>query len=283
VLASFDAWPWYAVYLGNLHISFYGWQPLAVMILWSLAIEEQFYLVWPFFVRMCHARQLLRWSIGCILLAPVARALTLSIADYPATYVFTLCRLDALAAGAVVAVCYSSQRWRDSIMASCKRLAGPAVAVIMLTLLVPFSPSLPQTRSWFFSVFGYTGIATSFGILLMASLDAKGPIKMLLSSRILTFLGKRCYGFYMWHVLAGGIAIVALQPSRAGFYSHAVLWVTILLSMASASWLLFEQPMLRLKRLLPYASEQSATQGSASRTDGHVPLTVQPSLSSSIH
>ena len=124
-------------------------------------------------------------------MAPIIRVLTLSMLDYPATYVFTFCRLDALAAGAVVAVLYSARDWREQITASCRRLAVPAFAVIMLTLLVPFSPSLPQTRPWFFSVFGYSGIAVSFAILLMASLQAQGPIKDVLTSRVLTFLGKR--------------------------------------------------------------------------------------------
>jgi peptidoglycan/LPS O-acetylase OafA/YrhL len=45
LLPHFEGWAWYALYLGNIHIAMYGWQPLAVMILWSLAIEEQFYLV----------------------------------------------------------------------------------------------------------------------------------------------------------------------------------------------------------------------------------------------
>jgi len=111
MLPQFDGWAWYAFYLGNIHIAIYGWQPLAVMILWSLAIEEQFYLVWPILVRMCTARQVLWWSGGLMVVAPLVRAFTLSAADYPATYVFTFCRLDALAAGAVVAVFFGSGTW----------------------------------------------------------------------------------------------------------------------------------------------------------------------------
>ena len=74
MLPRFDGWAWYAFYLGNIHIAIYGWQPLAVMILWSLAIEEQFYLVWPFLVRMYSARHVLWWSIGLIVMAPFIRA-----------------------------------------------------------------------------------------------------------------------------------------------------------------------------------------------------------------
>jgi peptidoglycan/LPS O-acetylase OafA/YrhL len=259
MLPRFDAWPWYAFYLGNIHIAIYGWQPLAVMILWSLAIEEQFYLIWPFLVRMCNVRQVLRWSIGFIVMAPFVRALTLSSADYPTTYVFTFCRLDTLAAGAVVAVLYSSRDWQEQSMALCKRLAVPALAVIMLTLMVPFSPSLPQTRPWFFSAFGYSWLATSFAILLLASMDTQGPIKGLLTSRILTFLGRRCYGLYLWHVVAAGLSVVALQQWGVGFYAHIVLWLAILLTMASGSWLYFEEPILRLKRFLPYTEREVPT------------------------
>jgi peptidoglycan/LPS O-acetylase OafA/YrhL len=257
LLPRFDAWPWYAFYLGNIHIAIYGWQPTAIMLLWSLAIEEQFYLVWPFLVRMCNGRQVLWWSIGIIVISPLIRALTLSAADYPATYVLTFCRLDALAAGAVVAVLYSSRGWREQIMASCKRLTTPALAMILITLLVPFSPSLPQTRPWWFSVFGYSAIAISFAILLAASLDAQGPVKVLLTSRILTFLGKRCYGLYLWHVLAAGLTIAALQSWPVGFYPHVFGWLVTLLTMVSISWLLFEEPVLRLKRSLPYTEEKS--------------------------
>ncbi len=70
MIPSFDGWAWYALYLGNIHIAMYGWQPLAVMILWSLAIEEQFYLIWPFIVRLCTADQLLRSSVALIVIAP---------------------------------------------------------------------------------------------------------------------------------------------------------------------------------------------------------------------
>jgi peptidoglycan/LPS O-acetylase OafA/YrhL len=197
-------------------------------------------------------------------MAPFVRALTFSIGDYPATYVFTFCRLDALAAGAVVAVLYSARDWREQMMESCGRLTIPAMAVIMLTLLVPFSPSASQTRPWFFSVFGYSGIAVSFAILLMASLQAQGPIKDVLTSRVLTFLGKRCYGLYLWHVLAGGIAVLAIQQWNIGFYGHLILWLTLLLMMASVCWLCFEEPILRLKRLLPYTGRQSSEVEAAS-------------------
>ena len=252
ILSSFDEWAWYAFYLGNIHIAIYGWQPLAVMILWSLAIEEQFYLIWPFIVRFCTVDQLFRWSMALIVIAPLARALMLVAGtDYPAIYVLTFCRVDALAAGAVMAVLYSSGRWQQH-MAPRKRLAVPALAMIMLTLLVPFSPSLPQTRTWLFSVFGYSWLAISFAIVLGASLEIQGPIRAVLTSRVLIFLGRRCYGLYLWHVVAAGCVVAAVQQWNVGFHVHVLLWLLTLLMMATASWVFFERPILRFKRFLPY-------------------------------
>jgi peptidoglycan/LPS O-acetylase OafA/YrhL len=258
LLPHFEGWAWYALYLGNIHIAIYGWQPLAMMILWSLAIEEQFYLVWPLLVRMCSTRQLLWWSGGLMVVAPLVRAFTLSAADYPATYVFTLCRLDALAAGAVVAVLFGSRTWPDAAAGLCKRLAPLASVLIVITMLVPFSPSLPQTRPWLFSIFGYSWLAISFAVLLGASLDARGPIRAALSSPLLMFLGRRCYGLYLWHVLVAGFVTACLHSLQVGFIAHVLLWFGALVIVASGSWFLFEEPLLRLKRFFPYVQRQPA-------------------------
>lgn len=263
MLSNFDGWGWYVFYLGNIHITLYGWQPLAVMILWSLAIEEQFYLVWPLLVRAC-SRNLVLWcSAVLMVMAPVTRAIVLSAADYPATYVFTLCRIDALAAGAIVAIIFDNRLWQAEAASLCKRLAPFASVLMLMTFIVPFSPSLPETRPWFFSVFGYSWLAVSMAILLGASLNANGLWGALLKSPVLTFLGKRCYGLYLWHVLIAGLVTAWLRPFQFGFNIHLFLWSTALLIVASVSWLLFEEPILRLKQHLPYVQRQPAQSESA--------------------
>jgi len=263
VLAQFESWGWYVFYLGNIHIALYGWQPLAVMILWSLAIEEQFYLVWPLLVRACSPRVVLWCSAVLMAMAPVIRAIMLSAADYPATYVFTLCRVDALAAGAVVAIIFDNHLWQAEAARLCRRLAPFALVVMLMTFLAPFSPSLPETRPWFFSVFGYSWLAVSIAILLGASLNTTGLWVALLKSPVLTFLGKRCYGLYLWHVLVAGFVTACLRPFQFGFNMHLLLWSGALVIVAAGSWLLFEEPLLRLKQYLPYAQRQSVQSKSA--------------------
>ena len=138
----------------------------------------------------------------------------------------------------------------------CKRLSPWASVLIGVTLLVPFSPSLPQTRPWFFSVFGYSWLAISFAVLLGASLDARGPIRAVLISPLLMFLGRRCYGLYLWHVLIAGFVTAWLHSLQVGFIAHVLLWLGALVIVASGSWLLIEEPILRLKRFLPYGQSQ---------------------------
>jgi len=176
----------------------------------------------------------------------------LPVMDYPATYVFTLCRLDALAAGAAMAVLFSAPQWRGEALHMCRRLAPFACIVLLITVLVPFSPSLSETRPWFFSVFGYSWLALSFAVLVGASLSAGGAWAAILKSRVLTFLGKRCYGLYLWHVVIAGCILAGLEPFQLGFRVHVFVWFVSLVIAASASWLLFEEPILRLKRFVPY-------------------------------
>jgi len=129
-----------------------------------------------------------------------------------------------------------------------------ASVLIVITLLVPFSPSLPQTRPWSFSVFGYSWLAISFAVLLGASLDARGPIRAVLISPLLMFLGRRCYGLYLWHVLIAGFVTAWLHSLQVGFIAHVLLWLGTLVLVAIGSWLLIEEPILRLKQFLPYSS-----------------------------
>lgn len=252
LLPNFHGWSWYAVYLGNIHISLYGWQPLAVMILWSLAIEEQFYLVWPLIVHMANTARLIRWCVGLIVLAPLFRAGAYATMDYPATYVFTLCRVDALAAGALVATLLSTQEWRQRTIEACGRLVFPVLVLILITVLVPFSPSLSQTRPWFFSIVGYSWLALGFAVCLVASVSSTGLWGRVVTSPFLAFLGRRCYGLYIWHVIVAGLVKVCLDSVEVGFFTHVLVWSALLLGVASASWYCLEAPILRLKWFFPY-------------------------------
>ncbi len=254
ILDSFDGWLAYLFYFGNVHIALNGWQPVVVMILWSLAVEEQFYIFWPILVHYLTRRKLLFLSLMIIALSPLSRSLVSTAYGYPAVYVFTLCRLDALASGAVLALLFSNQNSRIQTVISCRKLAPLALVVLVSTFIIPFSPSFPQTRPVMFTLFGYTWIAIALAILVGASIGYEGLGRSLLSNRVVTFIGKRCYGFYLWHALVAAVIrkLVDALSVDIGFYGQLSLWLIGLLFLATASWSFFERPILNLKRFVPY-------------------------------
>jgi peptidoglycan/LPS O-acetylase OafA/YrhL len=252
MLSSFDAWPAYLFYIGNFHIAINGWQPVVVMILWSLAVEEQFYIIWPFLVHHVSFRKLILTCLIILTLSPIARAITYWTLDYPAVYVLTVCRLDGLAVGTILALLIHTDKWKVQALDSCRKLAPLALLAVFTVLLGPFSPSFPQTRPLLFTLFGYTWIAISFGLLVGASLQCTGWARSLLCWPILTFVGKRCYGFYLWHALVAAMVkkIVDSLQLDVGFYGLLCLWIISLIAVATASWCFFERPILNLKRLV---------------------------------
>jgi peptidoglycan/LPS O-acetylase OafA/YrhL len=260
VLKNFDGWLAYLLYAGNLHIALNGWQPIVVMILWSLAVEEQFYLVWPVVVHWLNRKALLMISLMMIALSPLARSVAYSFLDYPAVYVLTFCRLDALASGAVIALLISSETTKTQTMSYCRRWSGVAFVILLATFLGPFSPSLPQTRPLMFTLFGYTWIAVAWAVLVGASLRCEGWMRSVLSSRSLTFVGKRCYGFYVWHALIAGVVMKCVHSIslNIGLYGQLVIWMGVLMAVVSLSWSCFERPILMLKRFVPYPTGPQA-------------------------
>jgi peptidoglycan/LPS O-acetylase OafA/YrhL len=254
ILTNFEAWSAYVFYMGNVHIALAGWQPLCIMILWSLAVEEQFYLLWPVLVHHISRRHLLISACLIIGVSPIARSIVDSIYGYPAVYVFTLCRLDALSAGAVLALLLSSEVSRVPTKMWCRKLALPAMALVLMSSLAPFSPSFPSTHPTYFTVFGYTWIALAFAVLVGAGIGSGGWIRSILSHTVLMFIGKRCYGFYLWHVFIAAVVMkfLSIISWNLGFYGRITMWSISLSLVVSASWYFFERPILNLKRLCPY-------------------------------
>src|SRR5262249_7856054 len=108
VIRANQAWLWlYAVNLG----SGVEWSFLAGF--WSLAVEEHFYLVWPFVVWWLRSPRLIAACVGCAVLALVIRVVLWRAGwagELRFLYEFTLCRMDGLALGALLAVLSRSER-----------------------------------------------------------------------------------------------------------------------------------------------------------------------------
>ena len=256
VLRAFPSWPLYALYVGNLHIVHAGWQPLVVMPLWSLAVEEQFYAVWPWVVGRCgDGRAFLGACLALLCLAPGVRLLIDVSVGYPATYVHTLARLDPLVAGAALAVLLEDPRTRPAAARACRWLAPCGAVVIACVLWFQLGPSLERGHPRWFTTLGFSAVAVGCAGIVgwAATAPASNPVRACLCLAPLRGLGRISYGIYVWQCLVGGAlqtALASLAPSW-GFHARVTTWVALTVGVAALSWVAYERPLLRLKTRFP--------------------------------
>jgi len=206
--------------------------PLAVT--WSLAIEEQFYLVWPWIVRYYSTAQLRRSAIFVIGLSPALR-LYLSFHGVN-LYTNVFCRLDGLMAGALLALFVRS----DTRLPS--RFVRKAWIVLAVTVPLAFATEAVNAR-WI--VFSLSAVASA-SFVYLALFSPQGCLQAALTNRFLRYTGTISYGLYLLHKIPFDMAKsvhVDRHPLPALLILLAVCYAT-----AALSWNLLEKPILRLKR-----------------------------------
>jgi len=229
---------------------------------WSLAVEEQFYLVWPavvFFVRS-------RRSLLIVTLVGSFAALALRFAFVAgglpdsAVHVTTLCRADSLLLGGALAMLYRSQRWP-----SVQRIAPWGFLCCFVTIvssilfLEPTLQEQPMIRLFWTDGLRYTVLAIGFGCLIAWSLLPHSRCERFFRGRLLGFLGKYSYGIYVLHVLvltfSGPLRAELLRLTHSKLLAVAgtgVLSLSAGILLAFASYHLYEKPFLRLKHRFDY-------------------------------
>lgn len=240
--ASLSLWS-YATFTQNIVMasrSVMGSDWLAVT--WSLAIEEQFYLVLPFIIRFAPARTL-PWILGGLLLmAPMLRA------SFPGAWavIGTPWRADSLMAGALLAWFVRKPGFMETAIARHRWLyvvfwflLGGAVATVFVTARFPFNLT-----------FTYLWLSCLYAVLLLVVLvDRDGWIARLFRPRALVWLGTVSYGVYLFHQAVSSLLhglIRYLPPTLMEWEGVAVtcLALVVTLMLAGLSFRCFERPII---------------------------------------
>lgn len=259
---TFGRWGWwYWGYLGNWAYPARQVIP-ALSHFWSLAVEEQFYLGWPFVVWLARGRRLVFTAGALVLAGPLLRAWIVLGSGWPVGSAFRVTpgRVDELALGALLAVLFRAPAARAAL-ARWWPLAAALGAAGFVALGGPrgfdmHDPSL--------EVFGHTLLAVGFGGLLAGAVATGGtrhPLARLLGTRPLVALGRYSYGLYVVHYLVHVGALQALRArpwgaallaGRAGYLAYAAAGIAASLALAWGSFHLVERRFLALKdRLAP--------------------------------
>jgi peptidoglycan/LPS O-acetylase OafA/YrhL len=216
---------------------------------WSLAIEEQFYLVWPLtlilLLRLGRARptRMKVVVVAMILLLVAWRTfLTRSGVSGPRLYFGTDARLDQLLVGCLLGIMYKSR-----IKLTGTWLLIPA-SILALGFLGWRAFLGEYWTPWLFTI-GLTLISIAVGILVYACVTGSFPLlTRILSVKWLVFVGTISYSLYLWHVPVIR-AISGTSLGRLGWISIA-LKILLSLAAACASYFFVELPFLRRKKRL---------------------------------
>ena len=276
-------WMW--AYLGNVLMARVGWEglPAHTTHLWSLAVEEQFYLIWPLVVWWATRQRLIAICIGAIALASGTRvALHLLGADPTAGYTLLPARVDTLAIGSLIAVLVRSPEGLSWVRKAARPALFAGIAVILAVMAsLPSFGTLPP-RDLTVQFFAYPAVATVAAALLVMAMqsDRRTPMGYALSNGALPALGRYSYALYLFHVpIRDVIRNSGIGSSDVGIIagSRIPLQVAIIAGgialtyvIALASWNLFEKHLLALKRYFPYESPRPA----AGRVPAGVPAAV---------
>ena len=194
---------WYWTYLANINIAIDGWPDFGYIgHFWSLAIEEQFYIFWPLVIYFFGRRTLCRVCIGLALCALASRAALSFYADnsYPAIYVLTPTRMDALTVGALVALLFRGSTSQTLLYQWAFRVF--VFSGILLSGIFIWRNGIQDFDPIIYTI-GYTLIALFFGSLLVLAIQTTslGLFNKLFSVKILRFLGRYSYAIYVFHPL----------------------------------------------------------------------------------
>ena len=224
---------------------------------WSLAVEEQFYFAWPLVVRHAAPRRLLAIAGGLMIAALAARIVVRAAGlGGEAAYMFTVCRMDALAVGAAVAALIRMPAAHAWLVDQRGRIAVGAGALFVAGFVTTGGyarTGLPD------QVYGYTILAVMFAALVvLVVLDherGRGRIGAIFSHRILRSFGTYSYGIYLFHQfinqLIGVPLLDRLLPHGTGIKAGIVYMLAVTAAsyaIAFVSYHAYEKHFLALKR-----------------------------------
>lgn len=220
--------------------------------LWTLAIEEQYYFIYPLIVLLCTRKQRLRALWLMCVVALVSRvALDLRGVRVTDNKYFTLGAFDSFALGGMLAH-IEANRGKERVLAVFRK---PMTGVITAAVIVAFGLLglfLGEKASlrvvWFRSVISIA----SLYVVGLALLENK-TLGVVLGNRWLVFIGKISYGVYLYHLYAHHI--LRLFYAKADDLSYPVqlaLYVAITMVVSTASWFLIEKPINGLKSRFSY-------------------------------
>jgi len=237
---------------------------------WSLQVEEQFYLVWPFIVyRVRRPATLVRIALCGCALALAIRIVFVVMRGHPnfgnsnLPYSFTLSCMDSILFGCGLCALLRT-RWRQAVTRLAPRIFWVGVAILLITFSV--NGGLGYQRSRFVPTLGFSILGIGFAALISMALRPGSRTQRFFQQSWLRFFGRYSYGLYVLHYSIDGALTIPLRVlvnshlhSKAlGVLLPAIVVAALSVLAALVSYHLFEIRFLHLKRYFGYRATAGA-------------------------
>ncbi|MBI5840699.1 MAG: acyltransferase [Chloroflexi bacterium] len=234
-----------------------------LFVTWSLAIEEQFYLIWPTVVYFTRRETLIKISVGIIVLSIITRISCTLLWDdtFLITrffYLNTFSRFEELVSGALLAALFTNPAWKARLQPISFPVFLAALSAFVALCISVFPNTNPALGSIPLTLGVYT-LAAVFSAALIATLmthPEKSTIRRVFQNSVLAFFGKYSYSMYLLHLPISILLLEALWRTGIrgwkGYVSYTALAYVITILASLLTWHLLEKHMLNLKRHFEY-------------------------------
>ena len=197
---------WWYIFADQSYFAFTG-RPPFLKHLWSLSVEEQFYLIWPAIAYLCvrkFGRRGVALLAAVVALLSTAWMLYLTIANgYPEyadpsrAYFGTDSHISGLLVGALLATFWRPARLTGAISRSAQAL-GTAGGILAFAAIIWVFVGANEFSPWLYRG-GFLAIALVTAVLIAGATHPGLPLGRLLGSQPWRYIGQRSYGLYLWH------------------------------------------------------------------------------------
>jgi peptidoglycan/LPS O-acetylase OafA/YrhL len=240
---------WWYIAVDQSYFESMGRPPL-LKHLWSLAVEEQFYLIWPAIAVLLMRRgnrALVRRIAMVLAVASTAWMAVLAIrggfpidADPSRAYFGTDSHSMGLLVGAALATVWRPGRLRSSVSSGATVLIT-AAGVAMLAVVIGFYTLVGEFTPWLYRG-GFLVLALATAALIAAATHPASPLGPILGIGLLRYLGRRSYGIYLWHWPIFMVTRPGIDVPWNDLFTFVVR-VAITLVIAEISYRLVEMPI----------------------------------------
>lgn len=238
--------PWHALYASNILYFINGEFSNGLAHLWSLAVEEQFYLFWPFFILFIPKNYL---KYGLIFIIVLGAIFFYFLANYPNGTLLMPARIDAFGWGGLLAYIMSL---KSNWIVKLNKLKSPIILFSILFISIEFG--LLHQLDWLKHPLFYMLVTW---VIFKLCGGVKGWIGNLLNWPPVLYLGKISYGIYLYHNVMQWLLPYFMKllhipvPLNQGL--RFILFFTVTLTVSSVSYYIIEKPILRYKNRIGHA------------------------------